>query len=229
MTEKTSQDPLTYRLENRSASAAILGFWKWSITRRGEAIGSVTRLKSPLFDRIPPTMRNLFFFAAYVACSISFADDFHPEGSEDVFTVTQEILAETPKCDPLTGEMPVSAAAAIRVAAEYHNKTIPNGRTTWYVFELAGATLVRAEDDRWYWVVQYRGLFDPRLEPRADGKLAGGYSFTGPKRTHNRYPVLMNGKLAPHHPVRAELPTAIRPVSNETQGAKKRSGADLEN
>lgn len=72
-------------------------------------------------------MRCLLFSATYVAYSVSLADDFHPEGSDDVFTVTKEILADTPKCDPLAVEMPISVATAIRVAAEYHNKTIPNG------------------------------------------------------------------------------------------------------
>jgi hypothetical protein len=165
-------------------------------------------------------MRCLLLAFTCLACSALLADDFYPEGSDDVFNVTNEILAATPECDPLTDDLPVSATTAIRIAAEYHNKIIPKGRTTWYVFNLAGATLVRSEDNRWYWVVQYRGHFDPHFEPRADGKLVGGYSFHGPKITHNRYPVLMNGKLAPHHPRRPKLPTAITPTSDESRDLK---------
>lgn len=163
-------------------------------------------------------MRCLILVAACLVTSASLAKDFYSEGCRDVFTVTNEILAGTPRCDPLAGELPVSAAAAIRIAAKYHSRMMPKGRTTWHVYELGGATLVRAENERWYWIVQFRGLFDfdPHIE-RRDGELpSGGYSYPGPKTTYNRYPVLMTGQLAPHRPRDPKLPAAIRPVSDNT-------------
>ncbi|WP_430452249.1 hypothetical protein [Rhodopirellula europaea] len=165
--------------------------------------------------RLKPEMRFLILVAFLaIANTVLQADDYCPEGSGDVFTVTPEILATTPAWNPLSDEVPVSAATAIRVAATYHNKIIPTGRTEWYVFELAGATLVRSENDRWYWVVQYNARFDPDVKPSKDGKLVGGW--IGPTISHNRYPVLLNGKLAPSHPRRPELPAAIRPVDEVT-------------
>jgi hypothetical protein len=140
------------------------------------------------------------------------ADDFYPEGSDVVFSVTPEILAQTPAWNPLAGQTPVSAADAIRIAAEYHKKIIPSGRTQWYVFDLAGASLVRSDNDRWYWVVQYRAYFDPEKHPSEDGKVGRGW--IGPKITHNRYPVLFDGKLAPSRPRRPKMPAAIRPADN---------------
>ncbi|MCC9656749.1 hypothetical protein [Rhodopirellula halodulae] len=158
-------------------------------------------------------MRYLILVAILaIANTVLQADNYCPEGSDDVFTVTPEILATTPAWNPLSDEVPVSAANAIRVAATYHNKIIPTGRTEWYVFELAGATLVRSENDRWYWVVQYNAHFDPDVKPPKDGKLVGGW--IGPAISHNRYPVLLNGKLAPSHRRRSSSNFAKNCVSD---------------
>jgi hypothetical protein len=160
---------------------------------------------------------------AFVSCFTALlrADDFFPEGADVVFSVTPEILAQTPAWNPLTGQAPVSAADAIRIAAEYHKKIIPSGRTQWYVFDLAGASLVRSDNDRWYWVVQYRAHFDPEKQPSEDGKLGSGW--IGPKITHNRYPVLFDGKLAPSRPRRPELPAAIRPADKSDKPDRERN------
>lgn len=155
---------------------------------------------------------RLSILVVFVSCFTGLlrADDFYPEGSDVVFSITPEILAQTPAWNPLAGQAPVSAADAIRIAAAYHKKIIPSGRTEWYVFDLAGAVLVRSDNDRWYWVVQYRAHFDPIKRPSKDGMVASGW--IGPKITHNRYPVLFNGELAPSRLRKPKLPAAIRPA-----------------
>ncbi|WDQ15182.1 hypothetical protein [Rhodopirellula sp. P2] len=146
------------------------------------------------------------------------ADEFHVNGTGDVFTVTAETLAKTPQWDPLVSECPVSVASAIKVAREYHDKAIPEGRTTFHAWQLAGATLVRHEGGHWYWIVQYRGLFDPQFAPSKDGSLTGGYTYKGEKTRYNRYPVLLDGRLAPVRLARPPLPAAIKEVKDVTDG-----------
>lgn len=140
-------------------------------------------------------------------CSSLQAKEFWPVDAKTVFSVTKETLEATPAWNPGAGPIPVSAADAIQIASDFHKRIAPEGRTDSFVFDLAGATLVRSEDDRWYWVVQYRVHFDPLPTPNRVGN-----GWVGPMPKHSRYPVLMNGELAPHKPISAKLPEAVQPV-----------------
>lgn len=135
------------------------------------------------------------------------AKQFRPVGSELVFSVTEETLESTPAWKPGAGPIPVSAADAIQIASNFQKRIAPDGRTDTFVFDLAGATLIRSDNDRWYWVVQYRVHFDPVPTPNRIG-----HGWVGPMPKHSRYPVLMNGKLAPHKPIAGKMPAAIQPV-----------------
>lgn len=163
---------------------------------------------------------SMLVVIALCLTSLLRADEFYPEGSDVVFSITPEVLAQTPAWNPLAGPAPVSAADAIRIAAAYHKKIIPSGRTDWYVFDLAGAILVRADNDRWYWVVQYRAHFDPIRRPSEKGTVSSGW--IGPKIAHNRYPVLFNGELAPSRPRKPALPAAISPAEVTDKPASQR-------
>ncbi|MEM9368151.1 MAG: hypothetical protein AAGD07_19320 [Planctomycetota bacterium] len=158
--------------------------------------------------------RRFITFVCCCCCSYAFSDEFRPAGVNEVFTVTAEVLATTPAYDPLAGPIPVSASTAIRVAAKYHKAQFPGGRSDWYLFELSGATLVRGEHERWYWIVQYRGIFDPRMPGDPSRRRPGGYASI-PTVVHNRYPVLMTGKLAPRRLRLPRLPAAVTPAPSE--------------
>ncbi|MEO9591038.1 hypothetical protein [Rhodopirellula bahusiensis] len=158
----------------------------------------------------------VFFFVAMLCSSLD-AKEFRPVDAKVVFSVTEETLETMPAWTPGSGQLPVSAADAIQIAAAFHKRIAPHGRNDTFVFDLAGATLVRAEKDRWYWVVQYRVHYDPVAKRNGIG---GGW--VGPMPKQSLYPVLLNGKLAPHQPISRKMPAAIQPA-NESGGSE---GAD---
>ncbi|WP_236618474.1 hypothetical protein, partial [Rhodopirellula europaea] len=124
------------------------------------------------------------------------ADEFEVFGTPTVFTVTPEILANTPAWNAGEEPIPCGIAQAIRVAKTRHDKTVFKGYGNLHAWAFHRAILVSEDRNRFYWLVTYKGPFDPSLF-----KGPGGYSYPGAGTRYIHYPVLMNGRLAP------ELPT----------------------
>ncbi|WP_147871142.1 hypothetical protein [Stieleria maiorica] len=127
----------------------------------------------------------------------------------DVFVVKPSILEKTPKWDPSTEDIPLNAAQAMKLGCAYHDSR-EIGLFKW---ELSGCTLVREQNRRWYWVVQFRGKFAPsEMMPKMRNPPIA-ISYGGPKTLYHRVPVLMNGKLAPRNAGTIDpdrLPAAVR-------------------
>ena len=141
------------------------------------------------------------------------------------FQVNMRVLASTPKIDPRSGDFPVSAAEAIRIADAYQETYAEKIREHGYGCELEGAALVHAGYQRWYWVVQYRAKFSPRILHEQHPDL-GAIVWSLPESFKIKYPVLMNGKLAPKDLSAAELegkfPPALQRVEDKAVGSEEK-------
>ncbi|MEO9592705.1 hypothetical protein [Rhodopirellula bahusiensis] len=131
------------------------------------------------------------FFALLFAGSIAFGEDvyFHPNGTASRLTVDTEVLAATPQWKPSDGPIPLSAADAMVVAAKFHESIDFKGLMCLHKWRVDKAILVSSDDDRWFWVVTYRGLIDPSLLDKT--KIAN----PGPTVLYNHYPVLLDGTI----------------------------------
>ena len=160
-------------------------------------------------------MKTLVFLAlSLIACNQTSAADhvFTPTGANHRFVVDAALLAKTPRWNPLSEECPVTAAQAIKIAARYHEQIMPNGRSESRTFLLTGAALVACDHDRWFWVVQYEGAFNPNWPDRRPDDPSGAWI---PVLT-NRYPVLLSGKMPPRTTTGNTLPAAIRQYDGRT-------------
>ncbi|WP_037248944.1 hypothetical protein [Rhodopirellula baltica] len=132
------------------------------------------------------------------------ADEFEVYGTPAVFTVTSEILAKTPEWKIGEGPIPCGIGTAIQVAKERHDKTEFGGFGELHAWSYHRAVLVSADDNRFYWLVTYKGPYDPSL---FNGP--GGYSYPGARTRYIHYPVLMSGELAPER-ARNDKPAEYR-------------------
>ncbi|TWT94566.1 hypothetical protein [Stieleria varia] len=143
------------------------------------------------------------------------AQEFEVSGTDDVFVINPSILQATPKWDPEFTDIPVGAARAIKIAREYHDNQEFTGFSALFKWEVSGCALVREDDQRWYWIVQFRGQFAPEEMLAKKGIHAGGGSFPGPKTIFHRIPVLLTGKLTP---TKIDfLPPAVKRVHSEEE------------
>jgi len=143
-------------------------------------------------------------------------EEYLVRGTNDIFCVTDDAIEATPEWNPETDSIPVSPASAIKLASDYHNKKVFEGFIQYHAWTLAGATLVKHGDTNWYWVVQFRGVFNPLNKRGNDGSLIGGYSYAGDKIIYNRVPVLFDGKLATIRRDKPTLPVAMHEVTAES-------------
>lgn len=128
-------------------------------------------------------------------------------GTDVRFVVDQEQLAATPTWNPEDTDEPTSARTALRVAKEFHQSLQFKGFYQFFTWSLAGATLVKADANHWYWVVQYRGDWD--VEANLKPGEGVNMSYSGPRTVFLRYPVLMNGKLLRQIPLE-QIPDAFK-------------------
>lgn len=124
--------------------------------------------------------------------SPAIAEEFEVYGTSTVFTVTSEILAKTPEWKIGDEPIPCAIGTAMQIAKERHDKNEFLGFGKLHAWAYHRAVLVSADDNRFYWLVTYRGPYDASLF-----KGPGGYSYPGARTHYIHYPVLMSGEFAP--------------------------------
>ncbi|WP_146534795.1 hypothetical protein [Rubripirellula reticaptiva] len=111
--------------------------------------------------------------------------------------------------------MPLSSEDAIAVAMRYHNSlSFSRSLAQPYRWQFARAILISHDDEHWYWVVTYKGVFDMKLMGAGHANF-GGYSGPSfPKTIFTHYPVLFSGEMP--KPVKRQRDDPHRPA--ETAG-----------
>ncbi|WP_231753462.1 hypothetical protein [Rosistilla carotiformis] len=140
----------------------------------------------------------IFLIAGLLQAHAS-ADEFEVFGTPTVFTVTPEILARTPTWNAGEEPIPCGIVQAIKVAKTRHEKTVFKGFGDLHAWAFHRAILVSEDENRFYWLVTYKGPYDPSLF-----RGPGGYSYPDARTRYIHYPVLMNGQLAPELPLAAK-------------------------
>ncbi|PHQ36629.1 hypothetical protein [Rhodopirellula bahusiensis] len=138
---------------------------------------------------------GIFAMMALLLKTHSSADEFKVYGTTTAFSVTPEILAKTPKWNVGEEPIPCDVAKAIQIAKTRHERTKFTGFGNLHAWAFHRAVLVSADENRFYWLVTYKGPYDASLF-----KGPGGYSYPGATTRYIHYPVLMNGQLAPELP-----------------------------
>jgi hypothetical protein len=166
--------------------------WPSDSFRSCRLMANVTRLRLTLctmqYQKSNLALATLLMIA-FDGTSIA-ADVFRPRGTVQYFAVDAAVLTNSPKWNPDDDKIQLTATNAIRAATKYHDSLRFTGFSRLHRWSFHRATLMSAGDDRWYWIVTFRGPYDPTLF-----KGPGGYSYPGARTLYNHYPILMTGGM----------------------------------
>ena len=144
-------------------------------------------------------MRSIAICILLASASVACAENvthFYPIGTKVRFTVDSSAFTGTPKWQPGEGRLPLSSNDAIAVAMRYHNSlSFSRSPAEFHRWRLAKAILISHDDEHWYWVVTYKGVFDEKLIGKGIPNYGGHSVPGGPKEIYTHYPVLFSGEM----------------------------------